>query len=97
MCELLPGRRERSFGRRVLEPVTSIYGKYSLENLLQLDMQSEEPFILGRTERVGNQRALLLRLYLAELAKDPTSLATASSRSNLMAFHHTIAQMHRDA
>ncbi len=42
------------------------------------------------------QSALLLRLYQAELASDPTSRATESSRSNLMALRHTIAQMYRD-
>ena len=56
-------------------------------------MQSEEQLVLGRMERVRKQSALLLSLYLAELAKDPTSLATASSRSNLMALRYTIAQM----
>jgi hypothetical protein len=60
-------------------------------------MQSEEHLVLRRMERVGQQSALLLRLYLAELAKDPTSVATASSRSNLMALRHTMAQMHEDA
>ena len=59
-------------------------------------MQSEEHSVLGKMERLKKQSALLLRLYLAELAKDPTSLATASSRSNLMALGHTIAQMHGD-
>jgi len=39
---------------------------------------------------------LLLRLYQAELASDPTSCATESSRSNLMALRHTIAQMYAD-
>jgi hypothetical protein len=60
-------------------------------------MQSEEQLFVGKMERMGKQSALLLRLYLAELAKDPTSLATASSRSNLMALRHTMAQMHGDA
>ena len=44
-------------------------------------------------ERLGKQSALLLSLYQAELARDPTSLAAASSRSNLMALRHTIALM----
>jgi hypothetical protein len=60
-------------------------------------MQSEEYLALGRMERVGKQTALLLRLHQAELAKDPTSSAAASSRSNLMALRHTIAQMYGDA
>ena len=59
-------------------------------------MQSEEQFHLGTVERVRKQSALLLRLYQAELAIDPTSCATESSRSNLMALRHTIAQMYGD-
>jgi hypothetical protein len=59
-------------------------------------MQSEEQFRLGTIERVRKQSALLLRLYQAELASDPASRATESSRSNLMALHHTIAQMYGD-
>jgi len=59
-------------------------------------MQSEEQFRLGTIERVRKQNALLLRLYEAELASDPTSRATESSRSNLMALRHTIAQMYGD-
>jgi len=39
---------------------------------------------------------LLLRLYEKEFATDPTSRATESSRSNLMALRHTIAQMYED-
>jgi len=58
-------------------------------------MQSEEKH-LKTIERVKKQSALLLRLYQAELASDPTSRATESSRSNLMALHHTIAQMYGD-
>jgi hypothetical protein len=59
-------------------------------------MQSEEQFRLGTIERVRKQSALLLRLYQAELASDPASRATESSRSNLMALHHTIVQMYGD-
>jgi hypothetical protein len=59
-------------------------------------MQSEEQFRLGTIERVRKQSALLLRLYQAELASDPARRATESSRSNLMALHHTIAQMYGD-
>ena len=57
-------------------------------------MQSEEQLRLGTIERVRKQSALLLRLYQAELASNPTSRATESSRSNLIAMHHTIAQMY---
>jgi hypothetical protein len=47
-------------------------------------------------ERVRKQSALLLRLYQAELARDPCSFAAESSRSNLMALRHTIALMYGD-
>jgi hypothetical protein len=60
-------------------------------------MQSEEQLDLKMMERVGKQRGLLLRLYRAELAKDPTSRATESSRSNLIALRHTIAQIYGSA
>ncbi len=59
-------------------------------------MQSEEQLDLKTMERVSKQSALLLRLYEAELASDPTSHATASSRSNLIALRHTIAQLYGD-
>jgi hypothetical protein len=45
-------------------------------------------------ERLGKQGGFLLRTYQAELAKAPTSHATESSRSNLMAVQHTIQQMY---
>ena len=59
-------------------------------------MQCEEQLDLKTMERVKKQSALLLRLYEADLASDPTSHATASSRSNLMALRHTIAQLYGD-
>jgi hypothetical protein len=59
-------------------------------------MGSGEQLDLGTMERVTKQSALLLRLYEAELARDPTSHGTASSRSNLMALRHTIAQLYGD-
>jgi len=59
-------------------------------------MESEEQLDLGTVQRVRKQSALLLRLYEAELASDPTSQATASSRSNLIALRHTIAQLYGD-
>jgi hypothetical protein len=59
-------------------------------------MHSEEQLYLGTLERLRKQSALLMRLYQAELTSDPTSSATESSRSNLMALHHTIAQMYGD-
>ena len=66
------------------------------KNPVQSSMQSEEQLHLGTIERVRKQSALLLRLYQAELTSDPTSRATESSRSNLMALRHTIAQIYGD-
>jgi hypothetical protein len=59
-------------------------------------MHSEEQLYLGTIERLRKQSALLMRLYQAEFASDPTSSATESSRSNLMALRHTIAQIYGD-
>ena len=44
----------------------------------------------GTIQRLADQRGLLLRTHRIELAKDPTSNATKSSRSNLIAVQHTI-------
>ena len=60
-------------------------------------MKSEAQLELGTRERVTSQSGLLLKLYQAELAKDPASRATESSRSNLIALHHTIAQIYGNA
>ena len=60
-------------------------------------MRSEQQPDLGAMERVGKQSGLLLRLYQAELARDPTSRETESSRSNLIALRHTIDQMYGNA
>jgi hypothetical protein len=48
-------------------------------------------------ERLRKQREFLLRNYWAELAKDPTSRATESSRSHLIAVQHTVQQVYGDA
>jgi hypothetical protein len=48
-------------------------------------------------ERLGKQGKLLLRIYQAELAKDPSSQATESSRSNVIALRHTVQQIYGDA
>ena len=45
-------------------------------------------------ERLEKQSRLLLRTYQAELAKDPESSATESSRSNMIALHHSIEQIY---
>jgi hypothetical protein len=51
----------------------------------------------GSIKRLGKQVRLLLRIHQAELAKDATSHATESSRSNLMAVQHTVKQMYGEA
>lgn len=48
-------------------------------------------------ERLGKQHRFLLRVHQAELAQDPTSNATASSRSNIMAVRHTMEQIYGEA
>ena len=48
-------------------------------------------------ERLEEQSGLLLRTYELELAKDPTSRATESARSNLIALRHTIHQVYGES
>jgi hypothetical protein len=51
----------------------------------------------GTIERLSKQSGFLLSAYQAELAKDPTSRATESSRSNLIGLRHTIGQIYGNA
>jgi len=44
--------------------------------------------------RLNEQSRLLLRMYHLELTQDPGSLATASSRSNMIALRHSIGQIY---
>ena len=48
-------------------------------------MQIEAHLDAETIERLEEQSELLLRMYQAEFAKDPISLATESSRSNRIA------------
>jgi len=48
-------------------------------------------------ERLGKQGGFLLSTYHAELAKAPSSRATESSRSNVIALWHTIKQIYGKA
>jgi hypothetical protein len=48
----------------------------------------------GTIERLGEQSRFLLGTYEEELAKDPASRATESSRSNAIALWHTINQIY---
>ncbi len=45
-------------------------------------------------ERLEEQSGLLLRMYQAEFAKDPTSPATETTRSNMIALRHSINQIY---
>lgn len=53
--------------------------------------------IQEQSKRLGAQRGFLLSTYHAELAKDPSSRATESSRSNVIALWHTIRQIYGKA
>jgi hypothetical protein len=48
-------------------------------------------------ERLGKQSGFLLSTYQAEMAKDPASRGTESSRSNMIALWHTIGQIYGKA
>ena len=60
-------------------------------------MRFVEELDLGSIKRLGKQVRFLLRIHQAELSKDPTSHATESSCSNLMAVQHTVKQMYGEA
>jgi hypothetical protein len=57
-------------------------------------MQLEEQLDSGTIERLERQGDLLLRMHQAELAKDPTSHAAESTRSNMIALRHTIEHIY---
>jgi hypothetical protein len=57
-------------------------------------MHSEVPFDSATSERLKKENGLLLRIYRTAFAKDPTSPATESARSNLIALRHTIRQVY---
>ena len=61
---------------------------------VQWSMQLAEHLDSVTIERLRKQGDFLLRIYRAEFAKDPTSRATESSRSNVIAMQHTIRQMY---
>jgi hypothetical protein len=60
-------------------------------------MKVAEELDSGSIKRLEKQGRYLLRIHQADLAKDPTSHATESSRSNLMAVQHTVKQMYGEA
>jgi hypothetical protein len=51
----------------------------------------------GTLKHLVKQGGFLLKLHQAELAKDSTSRAAESSRSNLMAVQHTVKQVYGSA
>jgi hypothetical protein len=60
-------------------------------------MQLEEQLDPGAIERLGKQSGFLLRMYQADLARDPTGYGAESSRSNMIALRHTIEQIYGEA
>jgi len=60
-------------------------------------MQTLDRNDLGTLKHLVKQGGFLLKLHQAEIAKDPTSRATESSRSNLMAVRHTVKQVYGSA
>jgi hypothetical protein len=60
-------------------------------------MQVAEELDSESIKRLEKQGRYLLRVHQAELAKDPNSHATESSRSNMMAVQHTVKQMYGEA
>ena len=60
-------------------------------------MHIEPQPALRTVERLREQTGLLRRTYRAEFAKDPTSRATETSRSNLIALRHSIHQVYGDS
>ena len=60
-------------------------------------MQIEARLEAATMERLEEQRGFLLRIYEAEVAKDPASRATAHSRSNMIAWRHSIRQIYGEA
>ena len=65
--------------------------------IVQCSMDSLEDLNSETIERLGKQGGFLLSTYHAELAKDPASHATESSRSNVIALWHTIKQIYGKA
>jgi hypothetical protein len=61
---------------------------------VQCSMDYLEELDSGTIERLGEQSGFLLGTYEEELAKDPASRATESSRSNVIALWHTIKQIY---
>lgn len=74
--------------------VVTIDGELCHGKYVQQTMLLEEQIDFRTMERLKRQGALLLRMYEAECAKDPRSHAAEAARSNVIALHHTIEQIH---
>lgn len=57
-------------------------------------MPLEEQIDSETIQRLKRQGDFLLKMYQAEFAKNPTSHAAESARSNMIALRHTIEQIH---
>lgn len=57
-------------------------------------MHMQAPFDSATRERLKKENGLLLRIYRAAFARDSTSHATESARSNLIALLHTVRQVY---
>jgi hypothetical protein len=74
-------------GSKVPQDVLQAWGLTGEEELMtELDSRT--------VERLSRQIGFLLDAYEVELARDPGSHATKSSRSNLIAVWHTIVGMY---
>jgi len=58
---------------------------------------TEAHFDAETIERLEEQSGLLRKKYEAEFAKDPSSPATESNRSNMIALRHSIHQIYGKA
>jgi hypothetical protein len=63
----------------------------------QRSMQLVEELGSGLIKRLEKQFRFLLKVQQAELAKDRSSHATESARSNLIALQHTVKQIYGEA
>lgn len=57
-------------------------------------MHVEAPIDSATSERLKKENGMLLRIYRAAFVKDPTSHATESAPSNLIALRHTVRQVY---
>jgi hypothetical protein len=87
--------------RRVCQAVAATFtlaGANFVSTLcVQCSMDYLEERDADKIERLGKQSGFLLSTYRAELARDPTSCGTESSRSNMIALWHTIRQIYGKA